>query len=218
MIRVEGVSKHYRTRFGIHEVFRDVSLTVRRGEKIGILGRNGAGKSTLIRLLGGSELPSQGVIHRELSVSWPLALSSAFQGSLTGLDNLHFICRIYDRDPKPTVGFVEAFAGLGQFFREPVKNYSAGMRARLAFALSMVVEFDCYLIDEVIAVGDAEFQQRCRDELFGRRGDRAMIIVSHAPQIIAEHCERAAILSDGRLSDAFPVNEALERYADVCAI
>ena len=218
MIRIEHISKRYRMRFGFHEVFQDLSLTIHRGEKIGILGRNGSGKSTLIRLLGGSELPTTGKITRSMSVSWPLALSSAFQGSLTGLDNLHFICRVYGREPAPTVGYVAEFAGLGRFMREPVHSYSAGMRARLAFALSMVIEFDCYLIDEVIAVGDTQFQQRCREELFGRRGDRAMIIVSHMPHIVAEHCERAAILEAGQLSEPLPVAEALDRYAELSQV
>ena len=213
MIRLDNVAKRYRTRFGHHEVFREVSLKVQRGEKIGILGRNGVGKSTLIRLIGGSELPSAGQIRRDMSVSWPLALSSAFQGSLTGLDNLHFICRIYGRDPRAVVDTVQDFADLGPFLREPVKHYSAGMRARLAFALSMVIEFDCFLIDEVIAVGDAEFQEKCRHALFDKRRDRAKIIVSHVPHIVSDHCDRAAILEGGRLTPLLPVDQALACYA-----
>ena len=123
MIRLSGISKRYRTRFGHHEVFRDLDLEVHRGEKVGILGRNGTGKSTLIRLLGGSELPTRGTIHRQMSVSWPLALSSAFQGSLSGIDNLHFICRIYGMEPRQAVDYVREFTGLGHFLREPVKHY-----------------------------------------------------------------------------------------------
>ena len=169
MIALRNVSKHYRVRGGVHVVFEDVNLNIRRGEKVGILGRNGAGKSTLIRLISGSESPSGGTIDRAMSVSWPLALSSAFQGSLTGIDNIYFIARVYDVDAAAIVPFVESFAELGYYLREPVKSYSSGMRARLAFALSMAIEFDCFLIDEVIAVGDARFHDRCAHELFERR-------------------------------------------------
>ena len=98
MIELQDVCKHYRVRSGWHTVFEHVDLQVRRGEKVGILGRNGAGKSTLIRLISGSELPTRGTIARSMTVSWPLALSSAFQGSLTGIDNAQFIARVYGID------------------------------------------------------------------------------------------------------------------------
>lgn len=179
MIRMNSVSKSYPTRGGPVRVLKDVNLTVRHGERIGILGRNGAGKSTLIRLMSGAELPTSGDVHRDMSVSWPLAFGGAFQGSLTGYDNLRFICRIYGVDPEDKRAFVEEFSELGIYLREPVKTYSSGMRARLAFAISMVIEFDCFLIDEIVAVGDARFHDKCHHELFERRGDRAMIIVSH---------------------------------------
>ncbi len=161
MIALRKVSKYYRVRGGIHVVFEDVNLDIRRGEKVGILGRNGAGKSTLIRLISGSESASAGSIDRTMSVSWPLALTSAFQGSLTGIDNIYFIARVYGVEAATIVPYVESFSELGYYLHEPVKSYSSGMRARLAFALSMAVEFDCFLIDEVIAVGDARFHERC---------------------------------------------------------
>ena len=101
-----------------------------------------------------------------MSVSWPLAFGGAFQGALTGLDNLRFICRIYGVEPEGEIPFVEDFSELGIYLREPVKTYSSGMRARLAFAISMVIDFDCYLIDEIIAVGDARFHAKCEEELF----------------------------------------------------
>ena len=154
MIRLENISKAYRTRTGRHWVFKDVGFTIRRGEKIGILGRNGAGKSTLVRLIGGIEQPTSGRIVGDMSISWPLAFSGAFQHSLTGLDNLKFICRIYDKDPEEAAVAVEEFAELGRYMKEPIKTYSAGMRARLGFGISLAVDFDCFLIDEIVAVGD----------------------------------------------------------------
>ena len=214
MINIEHVSKTYGTRHGPREVLHDVNLTVRPGEKIGILGRNGAGKSTLIRLISGAELPTSGHVRRAMSVSWPLAFTGGFQGSLTGLDNLRFICRIYGAPIGPTIPFVEAFSELGAYLREPVKKYSSGMRARLAFALSMAIDFDCYLIDEVVAVGDSRFHEKCHVELFEKRKDRAMVIVSHNPAYVREHCDRAAVLMDGTLYPFDTVDEALDRYRE----
>ncbi len=216
MISVRDVSKHYKVRNGVHRVFAGVNLEVNRGEKVGILGRNGAGKSTLIRLISGSELPNRGTIDRQMSVSWPLALSSAFQGSLTGVDNIHFISRVYDVNASRIIPYVEEFSELGYYLREPVKTYSSGMRARLAFAISMAVEFDCFLIDEVIAVGDSRFHERCAAELFDKRRDRAMVIVSHEAHNIREHCDRACVLHQGQLHAFDNVEGAFTFYNDNC--
>lgn len=218
MIRMERINKSYPTRSGPVHVLRDVNLTVRPGERVGILGRNGAGKSTLIRLMSGAELPTSGTVRRGMSVSWPLAFGGAFQGSLTGYDNLRFICRIYGVDPENKIGFVEDFSELGLYLREPVKTYSSGMRARLAFAISMVIEFDCFLIDEIVSVGDARFHEKCHHELFERRGDRAMIIVSHDPLYIREHCTRASVLSAGHLYHAASLDEAFAFYHQETAL
>lgn len=212
MIRLRGINKVYPTGSGPVQVLRDVNLDVRYGERVGILGRNGAGKSTLIRLISGAELPTSGSVERGMSVSWPLAFGGAFQGSLTGLDNLRFICRIYGVNADDKVAFVEDFSELGIFLREPVKTYSSGMRARLAFAISMVIDFDCFLIDEIVAVGDARFHEKCNHELFVERGDRAMIIVSHNATYIREHCSRAAVLSGGQLHHLDSLDEAFAFY------
>jgi capsular polysaccharide transport system ATP-binding protein len=212
MIELRQVNKFYDTRSGPVHVLRDVNVTVSPGERIGILGRNGAGKSTLIRLISGAELPSSGEVRRGMSVSWPLAFGGAFQGTLTGYDNLRFICRVYGVDPEEKVGFVEDFSELGRYLREPVKSYSSGMRARLAFAISMVIEFDCFLIDEIIAVGDARFHEKCNHELFVKRADRAMIIVSHDSGYIREHCSRASVLSCGALNHFGQLDDAFDHY------
>jgi capsular polysaccharide transport system ATP-binding protein len=212
MIRIESVTKRYGTRHGDVTVLNDVNLTIRSGEKVGILGRNGAGKSTMIRLISGAERPTSGHILREMTVSWPLAFGGAFQGTLTGLDNLRFICRIYGTSAEDKIAYVQEFSELGRYLREPVKTYSAGMRARLAFAISMVVEFDCFLIDEIVSVGDSRFHEKCRIELFEKRKDRAMIIVSHDPGYVREHCDHAAVLVRGKLSAFEQVNDAFDFY------
>jgi capsular polysaccharide transport system ATP-binding protein len=212
MIILENIVKTYHTRSGARSVLKGLNLKVAKGEKVGILGRNGAGKSTLIRLISGAELQTSGNIHRGISISWPLAFGGAFQGSLSGLDNVRFICRVYGAPIQPAINFVEQFSELGIYLKEPVKTYSSGMRARLAFAISMGVEFDCFLIDEIVAVGDSRFHQKCHVELFEKRSDRAMIIVSHSPAYIREHCTRATVLIDGMLHDFDTVDEALHHY------
>lgn len=200
MIRVSDVHKIYHTRFGSNHVLNGVSFDLKMGEKLGILGRNGAGKSTLVRLVSGAEPPTAGTIERTMSVSWPLAFGGAFQVNLTGKDNVRFISRIYDQDFERNLAFVEDFAELGPYLKEPVRTYSSGMRARLAFAISMIIEFDCFLIDEVGAVGDARFHERCNYELFGKRCDRAMIVISHDAAYVRDHCNRFAVLHDARLT------------------
>lgn len=199
MIRVRDLKKVYKTRFGENLVFEDISFDLAMGERLGILGRNGAGKSTLVRLISGAERPTHGTIESDISISWPLAFSGAFQHQLTGIDNVRFISRIYDQDAEENIAFVEEFAELGPYLREPVITYSSGMRARLAFAISMIIEFDCFLIDEISAVGDARFHDRCNYELFQKRADRAMIIISHDAAYVRDHCNRWGVLHDGRL-------------------
>lgn len=214
MIRLENISKNYPGSRGASvPVLRNIDLTIGRGERIGILGRNGAGKSTLIRLVSGSERPSSGCIERQMSVSWPLAFGGAFLGRLTGYDNFKFVCRLYNVDPSSKVAFVEDFSELGRYFREPLRTYSAGMRARLAFAVSMAVEFDCFLIDEIIAVGDSRFQAKCHEELFVKRADRALLIVSHHADFVREYCTSASILEAGVLRSFPSVDAAYEVYS-----
>lgn len=212
MIKLENVSKRYPFGKGERAVLKDINLTVEYGEKIGILGRNGAGKSTLVRILGGAEPPSSGKIIRKMKMSWPLAFSGAFQGSLTGADNVRFVSRIYDVDYKTALAFVESFAELGKYLYEPVRVYSSGMRAKLAFAISMAIDFDCYLIDEVTSVGDATFKRKCQEELFEKRADRALVMVSHELNNIKQHCNKVAILQAGELTVYEDMDEAFEIY------
>jgi capsular polysaccharide transport system ATP-binding protein len=211
VLSLEHVSKVYETRSGPYTVFEDISFTLARGRNLGILGRNGAGKSTMIRLISGAERPTTGRIRRGMRVSWPLAFSGAFAGNLTGLDNLKFVCRVYGIDYKPLIPFVEDFTELGTFLREPVMHYSHGMLTRLAFALSMAIEFDCFLIDEAMIVGDVRFHERCHYELFQKRKDRAFILVSHDANSIKAYCESAVVLHQGRLY-AFPSVDTAQTF------
>lgn len=212
MIRFEQVSKRYPLGDGQRIVLQDVNLEIARGEKVGILGRNGSGKSTTIRLLSGAELPSAGRVVRDMTVSWPLAFGGAFQSSLTGRDNLRLICRIYGKDHEECIDFVSHFSELGAYLDEPIRNYSSGMSARLAFAISMVIEFDCFLIDEVVAVGDSRFHQKCHEELFVKRIDRSFVIVSHDTEYIRHHCDIALVLRDSTFHRFSSIDEAIENY------
>lgn len=212
MLILKNLTKAYPFQNGMRKILDGVCMRVERGEKVGILGLNGSGKSTLIRLVGGSEVPDSGTIHRGMTISWPLALGGGFQGSLTGMDNLRFICRIYGVSIEDKIPFVRDFTELGRYLHEPMKTYSNGMTARLAFALSMVIEFDCYLIDEVMAVGDDRFRTRCQVELFEKRADRAMLIVSHSMNYIKTHCDTVAVLLRGRLHHFQSLDEGQAFY------
>jgi capsular polysaccharide transport system ATP-binding protein len=215
MIRAIDLSKEYKTEGRIHRVLSNISFALERGEKIAVLGRNGAGKSTLMRLLGGVEVPTSGRIYRTMSVSWPLGLQGGFQGSLTGNDNMRFIARVYNKPFDRIRDYVEDFAEIGKYLSEPLRTYSMGMRARFAFALSLAIDFDCYLIDEIIAAGDQRFQRRSHEELFEKRVDRSMILASHVAEIVKAYCSRALVLHRGRGKVFDDLSLALDIYDDL---
>ncbi|MFC3173272.1 ABC transporter ATP-binding protein [Novosphingobium bradum] len=215
MITARNLKKSYPMGRGRKVVLDGLDFTVGRHDKVGLLGRNGAGKTTLIKLIGGVEMPTSGRIERDMTVSWPLGFGGGFQGSLTGYDNARFIARIYGRDYRDLREFVEDFTELGKQLQMPVKTYSSGMRARLAFALSLAIEFDCYMIDEIILVGDQNFHRKCHYELFDKRADRAMLLASHSPDVIREFCNRAMVLHQGQGTIYDDVNEGLAVYAQL---
>ncbi|MFC5344008.1 ABC transporter ATP-binding protein [Brevundimonas staleyi] len=210
-LRVVGVGKTFHGQ--IKPVFSNLDFNLGRSGRLAILGRNGQGKSTLIKMLGGVLPPTMGEIDWRMSASWPIGFGGGFQGSLSGLDNVRFLSRLYAKDYKETLERVDDFAELGPSLRLPVKHYSSGMRARLAFGLSLAIEFDCYLIDELVAVGDARFQQKCQDELFQRRGDRAFMMASHDTHLVAHYCDRALIIESGRGKMFHDVAEAVDVYS-----
>lgn len=213
MIGCLNVCKSYKHGSSHKRVLDNVNLVVERGERVALLGRNGAGKSTLIKLIGGVEMPTSGKIMRKMSISWPLGFAGGFQGSLTGYDNARFVARIYQRDYADIRAFVEDFTELGPQLKMPVKTYSSGMRARLAFAMSLAIEFDCYLIDEIILVGDQNFHRKCHYELFEKRSERAMILASHNTEVVKEFCNRAVIINNRNAQVYDDVGEAVDIYS-----
>ncbi|WP_407049813.1 ABC transporter ATP-binding protein [Methyloraptor flagellatus] len=197
-IRVHNIVKEYHTHVGLRRVLDGISFDINPGEKIAVLGRNGAGKSTLVKIIGGVEPPTTGYIARDMNMSWPIGFAGAFESSMSGMDNIRFIARVYDVPLKETIEFVDDFAELGRQLYLPVRTYSSGMRARLAFALSLVIDFDCFLIDEVMSVGDQRFHRKCHEALFVQRRHCAMILISHDIGIIREYCNKALVLKAGR--------------------
>ncbi|HLV19403.1 MAG TPA: ABC transporter ATP-binding protein [Polyangiaceae bacterium] len=212
MITLENVTKAYPTHKGLNVVLDRVSFQFPARRNIGVLGRNGAGKSTLLRLISGAEQPDAGEVVRGGHVSWPIGFSGGFNGSLTGEENCRFVARIYGVDVDEVVGFSMEFSELGDYFQMPVRTYSSGMRARLAFGLSMAIDFDVYLVDEVTAVGDARFQQKCRAAFAERRDRSSVIIVSHSLGTIKSYCDSCAVLDNGRLFYFDSVGDAARVY------
>lgn len=209
-VRARNLSKTYRK--AKKPVFSDLNFDIPKGGRLALLGRNGQGKSTLIRVLGGVAVASEGTIEWNGTSSWPIGFGGGFQGSLSGYDNVRFLSRIYNVDYDTILEKVETFAELGPAMSREVKTYSSGMRARLAFGLSLAIEFDCYLIDELVSVGDARFNRKCQTELFEKRSNRTFVMASHDMGLIAEHCEQAMVLESGRVRLFHDVAEAIEIY------
>jgi capsular polysaccharide transport system ATP-binding protein len=214
VIELRHVTKAYQTTMGPNVVLDDVCVRFPPRESIGILGRNGAGKSTLLRIIGGAEMPDDGEIIRRGRVSWPIGFGGGFNGSLTGEENCRFVARIYGQDVDYVVDASRDFAEIGNYFFMPVRTYSSGMRARLAFGLSMAIDFDAYLVDEVTAVGDKNFRKKCR-EAFAERQQRAgLIMVSHSLNTLREYCRRCAVLEEGSLQMYDSVDEAAAAHEE----
>ena len=215
MIVLQNVQKRFTFLNGdVKWALRDVTLTIPRNARIGLVGRNGAGKSTLLRLIGGIDEPTRGTITRYGRISWPLGLVGGLQGSLTGRQNAKFVCRIhgYDDNMAEHLRFIQEFSELGAAFDHPIRTYSSGMQARLKFALSMIFDFDVYLVDELTAVGDAAFVQKSRaafKEIAARSG---LIMASHSDNTLRQHCEHGIWLHDGHAFWFDKIDDALKEY------
>jgi capsular polysaccharide transport system ATP-binding protein len=212
VIRFENVTKTYRMRGGARRrVLTDLTLTLPH-QNIGVLGRNGAGKSTLLQLISGITDPDRGRIRRGIRVSWPIGFRGSFHGQLTGVENIRFVARVYGVDEAAVIEQVAAFADLGPFLHEPVRTYSSGMSARLAFGLSLALKFDTYLVDELLSVGDASFKAKSRaafDDLVSRS---RMIMVSHSIASIREYCDCGVVVRNGTAEFYEDLEEAIEIY------
>lgn len=212
MITLEKVTKYYKTAAHRRYILRNQSLNFAPGRSYGLLGVNGAGKSTTMRLISGAELPNSGLITRKVRVSWPLGFANGLNPQLSGKENLKFVARAYGEDFRRVLAFVAEFAEIGSYLNEPIRTYSSGMMARFAFGLSMAIEFDCYLVDEITAVGDTNFQRRCRDAFRQRREGADVIMISHDMNTIKDYCDVAIVLIDGQLVKFDNVEEGIATY------
>lgn len=213
MIRLERLSKRFRRDGVTRTILRDVTFTLPEVQGLALIGRNGAGKSTLLRLISGTLKPDSGRVISNGTISWPMGFSGGFHPSLTGAQNTRFVARIYGRDTRALTDFVESFAELGPAFTLPVETYSTGMKARLAFAISMGIAFDVYLVDEIIGVGDAAFRARCRAAFQARMSQSRLIMVSHNPDALRLFCQAGLVLEGGRLTYFADLEEALAAHA-----
>ena len=212
MIRLEQATKFARTKGIKKPIINGASLVLQRGKSIGLLGRNGAGKSTLLRLIAGTIRLDSGRIIRKGKISWPLGFQGSFQSTMTGEQNVRFVARIYGVDTRELIAYVEEFADLGQFFKAPVGTYSSGMKARLAFGLSMSVNFDYYLVDEITAVGDTNFKKKCQVVFESRLQDSDVIMVSHSTATIRSYCDCGVVMENGKLTYYDDVEDAIRAH------
>lgn len=215
MISLHNVTKSYMTLNGRKVVFRNLSFSIPEGVNVGLIGRNGAGKSTLMRLLSAVDLPDAGRIATRGRLSWPVGLRGGMQKNLTGRDNVKFVCRIQGirrSEMQEKIRYVQEFAEIGDYFDQPVATYSSGMQARVAFGTSMAFDFDYYLIDEVMAVGDATFKRKSRKVFKERMQQSKVILVSHNMKLIQKMCDFVVHLDRGQAEVFNSVRKGIAAY------
>ena len=218
MIVFDNVTKYFPTKHGRKYILRDVSLTLKTGENVGVIGPNGAGKTTMMRLICGVDIPNAGRIDTTYFLSWPMGLAGGLQGAMSGRENAKFVCRILG-EPEDQLAeklaFIQDFAEIGSDFDLPVQNYSTGMRARLNFAISMGFKFDCYVVDELTAVGDQRFREKSAKFFKDKRDEACFIKVSHNLKELEDECDSALFIMDGELYYFPEIREGIQSYKDV---
>lgn len=215
MIRLENLSKTYHLNGQRKVVARNLNVTFPDQTSVALLGRNGAGKSSLLRMIAGTMTPDKGRVISTGSISWPVGFAGSFHQDLTGVQNVRFIGRIYGVDTDELVASVKDFAGLGQHYNLPVRSYSSGMRSRLAFGVSMGIDFDTYLVDEVTSVGDAAFKAKSMKVFNDRMEGRAAIVVTHSMDMVKAMCQHGAVMEDGYLTYYEDIQDAVKHHLEI---
>ena len=215
MLVFDRVTKYYRVGGIRKTILDDFSFTFPADRNVGIMGKNGAGKSTMMRLMAGIEPPNQGNVFRTSRVSWPLGFSGGFNGSMTGIENIRFVSRIYGQDPARVISYVTEFAELGPSLRLPIKTYSSGMKARLAFGLSMAIDFEVYLIDEITAVGDEDFKKKSKAVFQDKLARSQIIMISHSAGTIKQYCDCGLLLEGKQIRYFDAVGDLLAAYKEI---
>lgn len=212
MIQFINLSKSFTLQNVTKTLLSSVNLSLPTRSSVALLGRNGAGKSTLLQMIAGTLLPTSGAIRIIGSVSWPVGFSGSFHPDLSGAQNTRYVARIYGVNSDELVGFTEDFAELGKHFHLPFRSYSSGMRARLAFGVSMGIQFDTYLVDEVTAVGDAGFRSKSNVLFRERMQNAGSIVVNHSMAVIRELCTSAIVLEAGHLRYFDDIEAGIEHH------
>ena len=216
MIAFDTVTKIYKVKDVKKIILDQVSFVFEDGLNIAVMGHNGAGKSTLMRMMAGIELPTAGLIERDEKVSWPLGFASGFNGLMTGVENVRFVARIYGEDTERVLTSVQDFAELGRSIDLPISTYSSGMKARLAFGLSLAINFDCYLIDEITAVGDRRFKKKSEVALKSKIQNARVIMISHSEKTIRDYCDTGVLVYQGKLYFYDTIDGLLADYRKFC--
>ncbi|MCX7888382.1 MAG: ABC transporter ATP-binding protein [Rhodobacteraceae bacterium] len=217
MIRFEHVAMAFPARHGRRVLFRDLSLTLPAGSRVGVLGANGAGKSTLLALAAGTLRPTAGRVVAAGMVSWPMGFAGGSAPDMTGRQTARFVARIYGVPTAEFEAHVAEFAELGSFLDMPLRTYSTGMRARLAFAMSTGIAFDWYLVDEITAVGDAAFRQKSLAAFRGRLAGAGLLMVSHAMPALREFCTSGLVVGGGSARFFADIGEAIAAHSAAVA-
>ena len=212
MIRFENLTKTFMMKGRDKTIADDISLTLPAGVSVALLGRNGAGKSTLLQMIAGTTDPTSGRIVSKGTISWPVGFAGSFHPELTGGQNTRFLARIYGVDTDELVDFVQDFADLGAHFHLPFRTYSSGMKSRLGFGISMGIQFDTYLVDEVTAVGDAAFRTKSAVVFKDRMTHSGAIVVTHAMPQVRDLCTAAAVLEHGKLYYYSDVEDGIRHH------
>jgi ABC-type polysaccharide/polyol phosphate transport system ATPase subunit len=194
-----------------------ISLKIKKGEVFGIIGPNGAGKSTLLRMMAGIYAPDEGSLRVEGRVSLLAGLGAGFQKNLTGRENISLSGSIYGITPDELYRLIPSivvFSGIGEFIDQPLRTYSSGMRARLAFSIASHLSPEVLLIDEVLAVGDSSFREKSKQRILEMvKGDATVVIVSHNAVILREICDRVMCIENGKIDTVSDnINAVIERY------
>lgn len=213
MIRLENVWKSYRQGGDTTSIVKGLNAVFPTGVSVGLLGRNGAGKSTLLKMISGVMPCDSGRITSTGSVSWPVGFAGSFHGELTGAQNTRFVARAYGVDTNELMDFVEDFAELGKHFYHPIRTYSSGMRSRLTFGVSMGIQFDTYLVDEVTSVGDRDFKAKAKRVFADRMAKSGAIVVSHSTRMIRDMCDSGAVLERGTFTYYDDIRDAIAHHA-----
>ncbi|MEO1679139.1 MAG: ABC transporter ATP-binding protein [Pseudomonadota bacterium] len=215
MIELRNITKTFHADGLSHRAADNISAVFPTGTSVALLGRNGAGKSSLLKLISGVMKPDHGEVITDGTISWPVGYAGSFHRELTGAQNVRFIARVYGVDSDELIDFVADFAELGEYFHMPVRTYSAGMRGKLGFGVSMGIAFDTYLFDEATATGDATFRAKSQRYVHARLANASAVVVGHGLKMLRKLCDRGAVIDAGRLWYYDDIEDAFDHYYEL---